>query len=370
MKQPTAFVGLDVSKETIALAVAPGGGDEAPRELGVIAHDYPKLRSRLRRLGRPEELRIAYEAGPTGYGLHRRLTQDGFDCRVVAPSLTPKLSSDQVKTDRRDALKLARFLRSGDLTAIYVPTPADEALRDLFRARQDAKRAQLSARHQLSKFLLRHDLPWRGGKCHWTLSHLEWIAKLRFDEPALQLTCTDYLHEVERLGSRIALLEQGIADEAPKLEQGGLVRALQALRGVKLLTAAGIVSEVGDFRRFPRATSFMGYTGLVSSECSSGADVRRGRITKAGNGHLRWLLIEAAWAYRHKPRIGRDLRVRSEQVSPRVRDIAWKAQVRLHRLYWRLLARGKCSPKALVAVARELAGFVWAIAQEDELLAS
>jgi transposase len=368
MKQPTAFVGLDVSKETIALAVAPGGSDEAPRELGVIPHDYPKLRARLLRLGRPGDLRVAYEAGPTGYGLHRRLSRDGFDCQVIAPSLVPKLSTDQVKTDRRDALKLARFLRSGDLTSIYVPKPADEALRDLFRARQDAKRAQLTARHQLSKLLLRHDLRWRGGRCHWTLSHLKWIAQLRFDEPALQITCADYLHEVERLASRIAMLEQGIAELAPRLAQGSLVQALQALRGVKLLTAAGVVCEVGDFRRFSRAPSFMSFTGLVPSECSSGAGVRRGAITKAGNGHLRWLLVEAAWAYRHKPRIGQDLRARSEHVSPRVCDIAWKAQVRLHRLYWRLVCTSKPSPKALVAVARELAGFIWAIAQEEELV--
>lgn len=362
MKSVTKYVGLDVHKETIAIAVAETGAE--PRCLGEIRNDVGELLKRLSKLGERSDLSVAYEAGPTGYGLQRHLRRLGIHCQVIAPSRTPRASADRVKTDRRDALKLARCLRHGELTPIRVPSERSEALRDLIRARDDAKKAQLIARHQLSTFLLRHERIYRNGS-HWTVRHQQWVHQLEFDQDALQRVRDDYLHEVERLSERVERLSAAIEELAPHIDEAHLVKSLQALRGFKVLTSASIATEIGDLRRFKNPRQLMSYLGLVPSEYSSGASKVRGRITKTGNSHVRRLLVEAAWAYRYKPRVGRTLRWRSKDLPPELRQIAWKAQVRLHTRYVRMLARGKSRQRTLVAMARELVGFVWAIGNHE-----
>ncbi len=364
MSEITRFVGLDVHADSIVIAVAEEGREEA-RYVGRLPNDLTRLLKLLDRLGDRSVLSCAYEAGPTGYGLQRALSRAGIDCVVIAPSKTPRGSGDHVKTDRRDALRLAHFLRSGDLTEIHVPDEACEAMRDLLRAREDAKRAQLRARHQLSKFLLRHDRRW--AKSNWTKIHLEWIAKQRFDHPALDSVLAESLQAVNDHTARIERFDRRLAELVPQTEQAKLVEALQAFRGIQLLTAASIAFELGDLRRFPSAKKLMGYIGATPSERSTGLAKRRGSITKAGNSGLRRLLVEAAWSYRHRPSEGYRHRKRAENVAPAVRAIAWKAQTRLNARYKRMLARGKTKQKTLVAVARELAGFIWAAGQEQQL---
>lgn len=357
------FVGLDVHADSIAIAVAePGRGE--PALLATIAHDVPTLLKRLRRLG---AVKCCYEAGPTGFGLHRALTAAGIDCMVVAPSLVPVRTGDRVKTDRRDAVKLARFLRSGDLTGVHVPSASTEAMRDLERARDDAKRAERVARHQLAKFLLRHGRRYEG-KSTWTKQHARWLATQRFDHPAQQRVFEDYLKTVQDLTERVAQLTNSIGELVESWDLKPLVYALQALRGIKLVSAVVLAAEVEDFARFDRASKFMAYTGLVPSEHSSGEGRRQGRITRTGNSHVRRILVEAAWAYRYRPALNAPLRKRSRGVADGVRRIAWRAQQRLCGRYSRLLARGKHTNKTITAVARELAGFVWAISREERLL--
>lgn len=360
------YVGLDVHKDSIAMAVAEAGRD-APRDLGVIANDWPQLQRRLTRLGSPSQQLIAYEAGPTGDGLCRKLRAAGYRCEVIAPSKTPRRPGDRVKTDRRDARLLARALRAGDLTAVVVPEAGTEALRDLVRAREDAKHAERTARHQLDKFLLRHDRRFPG-KTAWTGVHLLWISQQRFELPAQQHVLLEMLAGVQEATARVTRLTDAIAEHVPHSEVAPLVGALQALRGVRLVTAATIAAELGDLRRFARPRQLMSYVGLVPSESSSGGSVCRGAITKTGNGHVRRVLVEAAWSYRFEPRLGADLQKRSAQVAPSVRAIAWHAQHRLHTRWRRLLGRGKSPQRAITALARELSGFVWAIGQQSPLM--
>ena len=314
-------------------------------------------------------LRVCYEAGPTGYGIHRRLSEAGIDCEVVAPSLIPVQSGNRVKTDRRDAKRLAQLHRAGELTPIYVPDEAAEALRDLERAREDAKRAQTVARHQLSKFLLRHGRRYTESG-NWTLRHLAWIARQQFDQPAQQRVLGDYRNTLQLATERLAQLERDIDELVWTTALAPLVKALMAMRGVALVTATTVAAEVGDFRRFPTAGSFMAYLGLVPSEHSSGATQRRGSLTRTGNRRVRRLLVEAAHHYRYRPNMSRELARRNEGIAENVRLIAWRAQHRLHRRLRQLTARGKSHPKAIAAVARELAGFMWAIGQEQELVAA
>jgi len=361
MSTVSRFVGLDVHKESIAMAVAECGRDE-PRDLGRLAHDVPQLRRHLQRLGPAADLLIAYEAGPTGYGLCRRLRAEGYACEVIAPSKMPRRPGDRVKTDRLDARRLAHALRAGELAVVVVPDESTEALRDLARTRDDAKRAERTARQQLLKFLLRHDRRF-AGRSSWTATHMTWLAAQHFERPAQQLALLEMRAAVAEASARVARLDQAVSEQAPASSCAALIAALQALRGVRLLTAATLATELGDLRRFPKPTKLMGYLGLVSSETSSGERTRRGPITKTGNGHARRALIEAAWSYRFPPRQGRDLRRRSAGLSPEILAIAWKAQHRLHLRYRRLLARGKCPGKAITAIARELCGFVWAIGQ-------
>jgi len=289
-----------------------------------------------------------------------------IDVVVIAPSLVPKQFGNRVKTDRRDAKKLAHFLRSGNLTPIFVPDEEAEALRDLERAREDAKNAQRTARHQLGKFLLRHDRRWP--KSNWTREYLAWIGQQKFEHQAQQRVLTDYLKAVEDATAREKQLTEDLAEVIKDSSLFPLIKALQAFRGIRLITAVTIAAELADLRRFGSARQLMAFLGLVPSEHSSGQSQRRGRITRTGNGHVRRVLIEAAWSYQYQPRMSKAIRQRNEGVAPGVQRLAWKAQKRLHQRLYHLVKKGKRNEKAIVAVARELAGFVWALGQEPELL--
>ena len=358
------FVGLDVHAATIAVAVAEPHGEV--RALGVIPHTPDAVRRLVRRLGPPATLRCCYEAGPTGYALYWQLVALGAHCDVIAPTLVPVKAGDRVKTDRRDAEKLARCYRAGDLTPVWVPDAAHEALRDLVRAREAVKKDQLRARHRLGKFLLRQGRQRPATlKQPWTAGHLDWIRSLQFEHAAQQVVLVEYLHEVEHVAERLVRLETAIvaaiADVPPAM--GALIQALQALRGVATVTAVTIVAEAGDLTRFARARALMAYGGLVPSERTSGSHRRQGGITKTGNAHLRRVLGEAAWAYRFAPAVRAPLRARHAGLDPGIIAIAWKAQHRLHHRYRQMTARGKPHNQVITAVARELLGFIWAIAQ-------
>lgn len=363
------FVGLDVHAETIAVAVAEAGGEL--RSLGIIPNRLESVRKMIGKLGPVGTLKCCYEAGPTGYVLYWQLTQLGVACEVIAPTLVPTKAGDRVKTDRRDAEKLARCYRAGELTAVWVPDAAHEALRDLVRAREAAKKDQLRDRHRLGKFLLRHgQRPTDAGKA-WSKKYLEWIKiHARFEQPALEATLEHYLHEVEQAAERIIRLEQAIdqavAEAAPEIRQ--VIEALQALRGVAQMTAATVVCELGSLARFESPRQLMGYSGLVPREHSSGNRVQRGAITKTGNAHLRRVLVEAAWAYQHRPNVKGLLlkRQQSLALSEEAKRIAWKAQQRLHKRFTALAARGKNKNQIVTALGRELIGFVWAIAVHTE----
>jgi transposase len=367
MKDDIRFVGLDVHAETITVAVAEATGGEV-RELGTIPNREESVRKLLRKVGPAETLRCCYEAGPTGYVLYWQLVGMGVTCFVVAPTLVPVRPGDRVKTDRRDAMKLARLFRSGELTPVWVPDQAHEALRDVVRAREAAKRDETRARHRLSKFLLRHGR--RPGKklTAWTVKYLEWVRSVRFEHKALEATLLDYLTEVDHLAERIVRLERAIdaAIEQMPAAMKAVVAGLQALRGVKKISAVSVVAELGPLSRFDRPRQLMGYSGAVSRESSSGEHVWRGSITKTGNAHLRRIVGEAAWSYLHRPCCGPALRKRQAGLSDEVKAIAWKAQHRLHGRYFRLVGRGKHKNKAATAVARELLGFIWAIGVQVE----
>lgn len=357
----TRFVGLDVHAATIAVAIAEPSGEV--RGMGTIPNEPEAVRKLMKRLDPAEALRVCYEAGPCGYTLYWQLTRLGISCVVVAPTLVPVKPGDRVKTDRRDAEKLARSFRSGDLTPVWVPDAAHEALRDLVRAREAAKKDQLRARHRLQKFLLRHGRRPPAGTAAWTEGDRRWLSAVRFEAPAQEATRTDYVAEVEHARERIVRMERAL-DEAVEVTPAAMravIDALQALRGIAKLAAVTIVAKVGQLSRFERPRQLMGYSGAVASECSSGPRVRRGAITKTGNAHLRRIVVEAAWSYRHRPAIGPTLRHRQAGQSEAVKASAWKAQHRLHGRYRRLLARGKAKPQVVTAVARELLGFIWAI---------
>ena len=356
------FIGLDVHAETIAVALAEPDGEV--RSMGVIPNRPESIRRLVKKLGAAEHLRVCYEAGPTGYVIYWQLTGLGVRCEVVAPTLVPVKAGDRVKTDRRDALKLARNYRAGDLTPVWVSDAAHEALRDLVRAREAAKKDQLRARHRLGKFLLRHGRRPPTTMKAWTQAHLTWVkSAVHFEHAAQEATLLDYLHEVEHAAERITRLEHAIdeAVTAAPEPMRAVIEALQALRGIALVTAVTIAAEVGELSRFATPRQLMGYSGAVPSEDSSGQRTRRGGITKTGNAHLRRVIIEAAWAYRHRPAVGAALRKRQATVSADVKAMAWKAQHRLHTRYRRLTARGKCKQQAVTAVGRELLGFIWAI---------
>jgi len=358
------FVGLDVHADSIAIAVAePGRGE--PEVLATIPNDTRKLLKRLRALGK---VKCCYEAGPTGYGLHRDLTAAGIDCMVVAPSLVPRKGGERVKTDRRDAVRLARFLRSGDLTEVHVPDVDTEAMRDLERARDAAKRAERVARQQLTKFLLRHGRRFPEKK--WSRAHLRWLHAQTFDHPAQQTVLEDYMNTAEALTARVNALTKRIAELVEGWHLGPLVKAFQAMRGISLVSAVTLAAEVCDFARFDSAPKFMSFVGLVPSEHSSGEGRHQGRVTRAGNGFVRRILVEAGWAYRHKARMSEAIRERNKGLPPEIQQIAWRAQERLCARYRKLTGRGKNRNKTVVAIARELAAYAWSMARHPALAAA
>jgi transposase len=356
------YVGLDVHKEGIAVAVAEGGIRGEVREYGRIANTpaaLDRLARKLRREG--VEVRFCYEAGPCGYGIQRHLSARGHECVVVAPSLIPRRAGDRVKTDRRDAASLARLHRAGELTAVWVPDPGHEAVRDLVRARLDAVHALRRARQQLSGFLLRHGCHY--GRPAWTKLHRRWLAGLKFEQAVHHLVLEDYVQTVEAAAARRDRLTAQIAAMLPDWTLAPVVAALQAMRGMALVNAATLIAELGDLSRFANPRQLMAYLGLVPSEHSSGASVRRGGLTKAGNSAARRLLIEAAWCYRFPARLSRELLLRQEEQPKPIREIAWKAQVRLCARYRKLARTGKPANVVTAAIARELVGFIWAIAR-------
>jgi len=366
MQNKVRFLGLDVHADTIAVAIAEPDGEV--RSLGTIANRAESIRKMVKKLGSIEHLRACYEAGPTGYVLYWQLAELGVNCEVIAPTLVPMKAGDRVKTDRRDAERLARSHRSGDLTAVWVPDAGSEALRDLVRAREAAKQDQLRARHRLSKFLLRSGQRPAQGMKAWTQHYMIWVKQIRFSQVAQESTRLDYLTEVEHMGERVARLEKAI-EEAVKLaspEIQEVVKDLQALRGIAQISAVTIAAELGNISRFEGARQLMGYSGTVPSESSSGKRRQRGSITKTGNAHLRRIAVEAAWCYRLRPGIGPVLRKRQDGVPEEIKEIAWKAQHRLHRRYCKLAAAGKDHRKIITALGRELLGFVWAIGTKAE----
>ena len=350
-------LGLDVHKDTISVAIlAP---DHEGPVVDRIAHDEASIRRLVGRLGAPRGLRACYEAGPTGYDLARLLASMHVRCQVIAPSLIPKAPGDRVKTDRRDCRRLARLHRAGELVAIRIPTVQEEAVRDLCRARADLVEDRTRARHRLGKFLLRHGRPWRGGNA-WTLTHERWLLAQRFDDPALAATYAHYRAVLDGRDAQLEAIEADLAMwyDAPPFADA--VHRLAAYRGITRLGALTLASEVGDWRRFPRAAAFTGFCGLVPSEYSSGTTTRRGHITKTGNAHLRAQLVESAWAYQHRPAVGVALRERQQGLDPQVVARAWVAQLRLCGRFRRLAARKDSTNVVVTAIARELAGFVWA----------
>ncbi len=360
----TTFVGFDVHKETIAIAIAPEGREE-PRQLGVITNSAEAIAKFVRKYGPAENLSVCYEAGPCGYQIYHQLQKLGVPCIVVAPSLIPTKPGDRVKTDRRDAKKLARLHRSGDLSPVWVPSQAHEALRDLVRAREDAVEDRLRMRNRISKLLLRMDIhPPTHMKKSWTLSYMQWLTSLQLGQPAQKVVLHEYVLGLHQITERISRLEQEIKLLTTQSDLAPLIFALQALRGVELVTAATIVTESGDMLHFDKPRQFMSYAGMVPKEDSSGNTRWQGSITKTGNAHLRRVIVEAAWHYRHIPKVTYKLKKRQEGLPETVKAIAWKAQHRLNLKYRRFMIKGKPKQKAIVAMARELLGFVWAIAQE------
>jgi transposase len=356
------YIGLDVHKETIAVAVADAQGGEV-RFYGEIANTPEEVAKLVRRLKKEGgTLSFCYEAGPCGYGLHRQLRELGQAFQVVAPSLIPRRPGDRVKTDRRDSLSLARLFRAGELTPVWVPDEVQEGLRDLIRAREDVKHLERMARQRLLAFLLRHGKTYPGKK-NWTKAHFRWMETVKFDQPVQQIVFQEYVDIVQAMTRRVATFEAQIETAGEESVFAKQIEGYMALRGINRLTATTIVAEIGDLRRFPNAPQLMKYLGVVPSEHSSGATKSRGGITKTGNGHVRRLLVEAAWTYRHPARKTARLQRRAEHTPEAVQTIAWETQKRLCARYWKLDAKGKLQVQTCTAIARELTGFIWAIGQ-------
>jgi transposase len=359
MEKVTTWAGLDVHAERIVIATLTGQSREP--EVRDIPNDAKVVRRTFQRLlNGSYELRCCYEAGPCGFELHRQLTSMGIACEVIAPSLIPVKAGDRVKTDRRDAQKLARLFRAGELTAVTVPSVEQEAVRDLVRARDDVRKDLTAARHRLGKFLIRHGRIYSAGS-KWTLRFWAWASKLTFEREGERLTFEHYVAAVRHLVERRAALDRELERIAGTQPYAAQVKKLSCLRGISTLTALALVAEVGDFRRFASPRQLMAYLGLVPREYSSGGKEKRGGITKTGNGHVRRLFVEAAWSYRHRPALGERVRTALQGQPAAVAAVAHKAQERLHRRYARLVGRGKASQLAVTAVARELCAFTWSL---------
>ena len=361
--QDSTSIGLDVHKATISVAVAQGERGGEVRHWGTVPHRPDHVRKLVEKLSASgARLHLCYEAGPCGYGLYRQLVEMGHDCIVVAPSLIPVKTGDRVKTDRRDAVMLAKLHRAGELTAVWVPDAAHEAMRDLVRARATAMRVTGKARQHLQGFLLRHGRIYPGKK-GWTGAYRRWLAMVRFTHPAQQIVLQDYIDAVADAEARVDRLTGQIADLLPTWSLAPVVDAVQAMRGVGFIVAVTVVAEVGGFQRFDNPRQLMAYLGLTPSEHSSGTSVRRGSITKAGSGLARRALIEGAWSYRMQARVSPKLHARLEALPKSARDIAWKGQLRMCQRYRHLVAAGKAKVVVVTAIAREMVGFLWAIAK-------
>jgi transposase len=358
----TAFVGLDVHKESIAVAVAEAGRG-ASRFVGTTGPRLSQVLKALSSLGTPERTMVAYEAGPSGYGLARELTARGHHCEVIAVAKMPRRPGERVKTDRRDALTLARYLRAAELTPVAIPDARDEAIRDLSRAREDAVRARLKARQQLKAMLLRHGHRY-SGKTSWTAAHERYLAQVRFEHAAQDIAYAEYRSAVREAHDRAERITTALREQAATWRFAPVVAALMTLRGLEFVAAVTLVAELGDLSRFAHPKQLMSFLGLVPSEYSTGETRVLGKITKTGNGHARRILIESAWTDRFPARMSRELIVRHENQPQAVRDIAWRAQLRLCSRYRRLQARGVHQNKACIAIARELTGFIWDIARQ------
>lgn len=366
-KPTTLFVGLDTHKEFNTVAYAEGASSDPPVYVGPIGTRHADIDKLIRRLhSKASHLVFAYEAGPTGYGLYRYLAGKGEECHVVAPSLIPKRSGVRVKTNRRDAVELARLLRSGDLVSVWVPRIEDEAIRDVCRARDAARITLKAAKLRLKSFLLRLGLQYTG-RATWNDAHRRYLARVVCPTPAQQIVFQESLHAVDEQVERLARLERELVEIAPSWRLSPVVEAVQALRGVQFLVAITVVAELGDLTRFTNPRQLAAFVGLIPSEHSSGTTRRQGGITKTGNGRARRVLVEAAWAYRFKAKVSEEIRMRLEKLPAPIQAISWKAQVRLCARFRRLVSRGKNANVAVTAIARELLAFMWAIAKEVPL---
>lgn len=360
MSKYSKYVGLDAHKETISVGIAMAGRGEAVH-YGEIMNTPESLRKLVKKLGAADQgILFCYEAGPCGYGIYRQIKGLGYECEVIAPSLIPKKAGDRIKTDRRDAATLARLLRAGELTSVWVPDKEQEAMRDLTRAREDMKAAERHIKQRLGAFLLRHGRIY-SGKSKWTQAHFRWLEGVKFDSAINQIVFQEYVDAVKDAKKRVAVMEKEMLDALREWELGDVVVSLMALRGVNVVTAMTLVAELGDISRFESPRQLMAYLGLVPSEHSSGGQRHRGAITKTGNRHVRRALVESAWCYRFPARKTAILQRRAEKASQDVQEIAWKAQKRLCMRYRHLINKGKLQVEACTAVARELAGFIWAI---------
>lgn len=366
MKNIIKTVGLDVHKNSISIGIADEGRNGEVRYYGKIDNNLGQLNKVIRRLvSKGATLRFVYEAGPCGYGIYRHLNGNGLDCTVIAPSKIPRQSGNRLKNDKRDCMSLARLHRAGELTAVYVPTEADEALRDLVRSRTDATRALRVAKQHLGAFLLRHDIVY-SGKTKWTKTHFYWLATVSMSHAAQHIVLQEYIDTVTGCLDRVQRLTEQIRLQSQQSSRYELIQALQSMRGISLIVAATIASELGDLTRFDDPGKLMAYLGLVPSEHSSGEKIQKGGITKTGNRHVRNALVEAAQAYRYPARKSKLIRQRQEGLPQEIIDISWKAQCRLCGRYQYFIAKGKNVNIAKTAIAREIAGFSWAIAKELE----
>jgi len=367
MKHNSIFIGMDVHKNSIDIAIAESGRTGQVRHYGKINGTLAALNKAVGKLvGKGDRAHFVYEAGPCGYQIYRHLTARGFDCAVVAPSMIPKQSGNRIKNDRRDSLMLARLHRAGELTAVYVPLPEDEAIRDLSRAREDAKSDEKRSKQRLLAFLLRSGHRY-SGRSPWSQAHMRWLADIKMAHPSQQIVLQEYIDTINQCTLRLQRLTEQIRQLLPQWRLFPVVQALQSLRGVSLIVAVTTVAEIGDFKRFQNPEELMGFLGLVPSDKSSGEKIKHGSITKAGNSHVRRMLVEAAWAYRFRARVSRALLKRQEDLPQPICEIAWKAQLRLCARYRHFWAKGKVKPVIVTAIARELCGFIWAIAIKTDI---
>lgn len=366
MKDHNTFIGMDVHKNSINIAIAQEGRKGQVRYYGTIDGTLSALDKVIKKLaGKGRRLHFVYEAGPCGYQLYRHLTARGYNCAVVAPSRVPKQNGNRIKNDRRDALMLARLHRAGELASVYVPRAEDEAMRDLTRAREDAKGDEKKSKQRLLAFLLRSGYRYTGSS-YWSNAHMRWLADIKMTHRSQQIVLQEYIGTLDQCQARVQRLTDQIRQLLPSWQLAPVVSALQSLRGVSLIVAVTTIAEIGDLKRFKNPAELMSYLGLVPSEQSSGEKTRRGSITKAGNRHARRMLVEAAWSYRYRARVSRVLLKRQQDLPQIIRDISWKAQLRLCSRFQRLWARGKTKQVIVTAIARELCAFMWAIAKQVE----